>query len=65
MATPLFGFGLVRIPVTTRCSAAFEMRPNPAVNADAPVRTCNLANRCGGAAVTLFCWAARRRQLNI
>jgi hypothetical protein len=36
MATPLFGFGLARIPATKRYSAVFELHPDPAVNADAP-----------------------------
>jgi hypothetical protein len=31
-----------------------KARPNPSVNADAPVRVCNLANACGGAPVTLI-----------
>jgi len=29
-------------------------RPNPAVNADAPVRVFNSASTCGGAPVTLI-----------
>ena len=29
-------------------------RPNPSVNADAPVRAFYLASRCGGAPVTLY-----------
>ena len=31
-----------------------RLRPNPAVNADAPVRPFNLASRGGGAPVTLI-----------
>jgi hypothetical protein len=30
------------------------VRPNPSVNADAPVRVFYLANPCGGAPVTLY-----------
>jgi hypothetical protein len=30
------------------------MRPNPSVNADAPVRVFNSASTCGGAPVTLL-----------
>ncbi len=50
----IIGLHIVRSGKMARSSNSRKALPNPSVNADAPVRTYDLANVCGRATVTLF-----------